>query len=137
GVRLDGADRAASRTAASRASFSGQALARGTTSRRPSRNKTELRLERVKQGVGGSFTPNPPLTPLRPFLPPVTPTIGVDHRLLARLARLRVAVLHADHAVETLLAQPTEDMAVVDLARRRFLAARVVAGLDVGDLVPG
>ncbi len=53
------------------------------------------------------------------------------------LPGLRVAMLHAEDAVETLRADVPEQVLVVHLARARFLAARVVADLEVRDLAPG
>src|SRR3546814_9566506 len=62
--------------------------------------------------------------------------IGGNQPLLARAALDRIAVLHPDHAREILRAQPADDVAIVDLAASRLLAAGIVAELDVRDLVP-
>src|SRR3546814_7817201 len=62
--------------------------------------------------------------------------IGGDQPLLARAALDRIAVLHADHAREILRAQPADDVAIIDLAASRLLAAGIVAELDIADLVP-
>ena len=63
--------------------------------------------------------------------------VRVDQRLLAFLARLRVAMLHAEHAVETLAADVPEEIPVVHLAGARLLAPGIVADLEVRDLAPG
>ena len=62
--------------------------------------------------------------------------IGVDDSTLARLAGLRVAVLHADDTSIALGFQVPENVRIVDLSRGRFVAARIIAHLDIGDLVP-
>ena len=62
--------------------------------------------------------------------------VGVDHGLLAFGPRLGVAVLHADDALKALLVDVLEDVAVIDFAGARLFAARIVARLQVGDLVP-
>src|SRR5688572_17389778 len=67
---------------------------------------------------------------------PIRLAIGADDRLLAILARARIAVLHADHALEALRVNVTEDIPIIDLPRARFLAAGVVAGLEISDLIP-
>src|SRR5262245_5059465 len=51
--------------------------------------------------------------------------VGVDERLLAFLARLRIAVFHAEHAGVTLRADVPEEVPVVHLAGARFLAAGI------------
>ena len=57
--------------------------------------------------------------------------------MLAFFAGLRVAVLHTHDTGEAFLVDVLEDVAVVDLAGRRLVSPRVVADLEVGDLVPG
>src|SRR5687768_11945632 len=52
-----------------------------------------------------------------------------DQLQLAFLTRLTVAVLHAEDALKTLAVDVLHDVLVVDLARRRLVAAGVVADL--------
>ena len=62
--------------------------------------------------------------------------VGVDDSALARLAGHRVAVLHADDTSIPLGFQVSENVHIVNLARGRFLPARIVSHLDIGDLIP-
>src|SRR5688500_5943588 len=63
--------------------------------------------------------------------------VGVDQRLLAFLAGLRIAVLHAEHAVEPLRTDVAEQILVVHFPGARLFAPGVVADLEVHDLAPG
>src|SRR5690606_37845954 len=62
--------------------------------------------------------------------------VGVDDGLFALLAGLGVAMLHPHNPVKALSVDMLEDVAVVDLARCRLLAAGIVSHLEVGDFAP-
>ena len=45
-------------------------------------------------------------------------------------------MLHADDAGEAFAVDVPEDIAVIDFAGARLIAARVIADLEIGDFVP-
>src|SRR5262245_57874830 len=63
-------------------------------------------------------------------------SLNAGHLALFGLVILE-AVFHPHHAFESLSVNVFEDVAVIHLARRRLLPARVVADLEIGDLLPG
>ncbi len=63
--------------------------------------------------------------------------INVDNGALAIFAGSAVAVLHSHDPREAFVVDVFKDVAVVDLARARFVSTRVVADLEVGDFAVG
>ena len=62
--------------------------------------------------------------------------IGGDDGFFTGGTGLRIAVFHADDALVAALVQVAKHVGVVDFAGARFVAAGIVANLEVGRFVP-
>src|SRR5688500_6340735 len=69
--------------------------------------------------------------------PRIRRNVGIDDGAFSLATLSRVAVLHSDHALESLRVDVSEDVPVIDLTSAWLTATRVVTDLDVGHLVPG
>ena len=71
------------------------------------------------------------------YLKIVAGPIRVDYCLLAFLASLASAVLHAQNTLVALVVNVLEDILVIDFSGGRFLPAGIVTEMEGGDFAPG
>ena len=67
---------------------------------------------------------------------PVRFNVGFDQCLFSCMPRIGNAVFHSKDALKFVGMDVSEDITVIDFTRARFFASRVVANLEVTNLIP-